>query len=211
MPSILSLTDSGGKYLMDGTVIFPTDTMKVALLTSAYTPRPGAPAWNGASSFASGTIIYTGGLYHECVVPGFTGGAMPLFSTVVGGLTVDNTVTWYCWGYMPPPSQGIWADVSAHEVVGAGYTAGGYSLTGKAVTAVNRQVNIAADTVSWTGATITARYAAIYKLGTANSVVNPLVAVLLLNPDNTDNVTSAATLTILWSANGIFTFNQRSQ
>lgn len=53
------------------------------------------------------------------------------------------------------------ADIT-NEVVGAGYAAGGATLTTKAVTYASRVTKFDADDVEWTESTITARYAIVY-------------------------------------------------
>lgn len=56
-------------------------------------------------------------------------------------------------------------DVSANEVSGTGYTAGGETVTSGAVTVddTNDRAYFDADDVLWSSATITARYAYLYK------------------------------------------------
>lgn len=56
-------------------------------------------------------------------------------------------------------------DVSANEVSGTGYTAGGETLSGKSVTVdtINDRAYFDATDVSWATSTITARYACLYK------------------------------------------------
>ena len=139
MTTISVLTDTAHQYLLDGTISVVPDTIKVALLTSTYNPRPAAAAWTPAVTYAVNTIVTSGGRYYEAIVGGVSSGALPLLTTVRGGTTTDNTVTWYCWGYAPPPSHTIWADVSANEITGTGYSAGGVTLASKTVTMVNHQ------------------------------------------------------------------------
>src|SRR6476661_186986 len=50
-----------------------------------------------------------------------------------------------------------------NEVTGTGYTAGGQALTTLTVTASGTQGKWTADPTTWSSATITARYAVIYK------------------------------------------------
>jgi len=63
-----------------------------------------------------------------------------------------------------------WADVSANEVVGTGYTAGGATLANASVTQDNTNdlAKIDADDVVWSGSTITASFAVIYDDTLAN-------------------------------------------
>ncbi len=63
-------------------------------------------------------------------------------------------------------------DVSAYEVEGAGYTAGGAALTPSdpTVDTATNETRLDAADVSWANATITARYAVIYfASGTAST------------------------------------------
>ena len=210
MAAITLLTDNARKYLLDGTVSLVSDTINVALLSSAYGPRPAAPAWANSTSYAVGFIVVIAGRYYECITAGYSSGSLPVFTVVVGGTTTDNTVTWYCWGYMPPPAQAIFGEVSAYEISGSGYTAGGVSMTAKAITTAARTTSFSAAAVTWTNATFTSRYAAIYKLGTANAVVNPLIAVVLLDVTNIDvPVPTTATFTLVWPLPGVFSFSWR--
>ncbi len=58
----------------------------------------------------------------------------------------------------------VWADVSANEITGTGYTAGGQALTGQSVTIddVNNKGVFGANDVSWTSATFTAYHTVLY-------------------------------------------------
>lgn len=58
---------------------------------------------------------------------------------------------------------------SVGEVVGAGYTAGGQSLTGKIVTQVGNTVILTADNPAWPGATFTADACMIYDADDSNN------------------------------------------
>lgn len=99
------------------------------------------------------------------------------------------------------PDHNVFADVSANEITGTGYTAGGNSLTGKTVTQdnTNDKAVFDADDVSWTSATITARYAVLYDNTLATK---DLIGVVDFGGDV--SVTNG-NLTIVWSANGILT------
>ena len=95
--------------------------------------------------------------------------------------------------------------VSANEVSGTGYTAGGATLAGKAVTADdtdNEGVWDANDT-AWTTSTITARYAAIYK-DTGTPSTSPIIAIIDFGSNQTS---TAGTFTITWGAEGILNLN----
>ena len=130
----------GLAHVLRGDVDLPADTIKVALVTSAYTPN------------------------------------------------IDT--------------HDYWDDVSANEAAGTGYTAGGATLANKTVTydaANNRAIfDNTVDTV-WSTATVTARYAVIYK-DTGTPGTSPLLGYVDFGQDESAN---AGDFTIQWSADGI--------
>ncbi|MFJ8790437.1 hypothetical protein [Streptomyces sp. NPDC102462] len=66
-------------------------------------------------------------------------------------------------GYTPNRNtQGAWSTVSAYEVSGAGYTAGGKVLTGKALSYASYVFKIDADDATWSGLTANVRWAVVY-------------------------------------------------
>jgi hypothetical protein len=105
--------------------------------------------------------------------------------------------------YTPDATDVVFADLSG-EVVGTGYTAGGASLANVSWVTSGTGAKLDADDPSWTNATITARYAVIYKVGTANSLVNPLVCLLDLG---SDKGVAGGTFTVNFNAAGILTLS----
>jgi hypothetical protein len=96
-------------------------------------------------------------------------------------------------------TQKAWADVSAHEVAGTGYAAGGILLTGKAAPydTVNDLYNLQAASVVWgPGATFNAGFALVYD----NSGTKPLWS--LVDFQGTKTV-SNGTFEIDWAALGL--------
>lgn len=92
-------------------------------------------------------------------------------------------------------------DVVAHQISGTGYTAGGVSLTLSDPTydAASNEVRMDATDASWTTATITARYAVIYKATGVNST-----STLIGYVDFGEDVSATAgTFTIQWNASGV--------
>jgi hypothetical protein len=88
-----------------------------------------------------------------------------------------------------------------NEVTGTGYTAGGQALTTLSVTAVGTQGKWTADPTTWSSATITARYAVIYKHRGGASSADELVQIVDFGSDKTS---SGGDFTITWDAtNGI--------
>lgn len=96
-------------------------------------------------------------------------------------------------------------DVSANEVSGTGYTAGGATLAGKATTVDNTDDEgvFDANDVTWSNSTITARYAVVYK-DTGTPGTSPIIAIIDFGSDQTS---SNADFTIQWSSEGILNLN----
>lgn len=96
-------------------------------------------------------------------------------------------------------------DVSANEVPASGtYAAGGATLT-VALSQDNTDDEgvFDASDVSFTSATITARYAVIYK-STGNSATSPLICLIDFGSNQTS---TAGTFTITFAAEGILNLN----
>ena len=90
-----------------------------------------------------------------------------------------------------------WTDVSANELAnGNGYTTGGETLAGKAVTQAATTKFDATD-VAWTSATFTAYHAVIY-----NETTGELIASIDFGGAKT---VAAGTFTISWNASGVIT------
>lgn len=107
-------------------------------------------------------------------------------------------------GYTFDAAHGALADVSTHEVAGTGYTAGGELLTGVAVSLNgSNQAVLNCNNISWTGATITARWALLYANVTRNSVADPLIAAILLDDTPADVSSSNMDFTLQMPADGL--------
>lgn len=94
-------------------------------------------------------------------------------------------------------------DVSIHEASGAGYTAGGATLTGKTMTydAATNKMILDADDVVWSNSSVTARYAVVYG-STGTPSTSPLIGYV----DFGENKTSAnGNFSSNWNASGILT------
>lgn len=101
--------------------------------------------------------------------------------------------------HTPSAANAVLADLSG-EVSGSGYTAGGATLGNVTWVTSGTTAVLDADDPSWTSATITARYAVIYKSGTANGVTDPLVCLLDFGADK--GVTDG-TFTVVFDTAGI--------
>lgn len=91
---------------------------------------------------------------------------------------------------------------------GSGYTTGGQTLTSANCTVTLSGANtttimVDAPDAVWTSATISARYATVYKWGTS-STDSPLIAYVDFASSQTS---SNGTFTVAWSSAGLFTIN----
>jgi hypothetical protein len=101
----------------------------------------------------------------------------------------------------------VYADLSNELATANGYTNGGQALAGTSwVQSTTVAIYDATDTV-WTasGGSITARYAVLRLVGTFNSQVDPVICYILLDTTPADvTATAGNTLTLQWSASGLF-------
>lgn len=98
----------------------------------------------------------------------------------------------------------FFSDVT-NEVVGTGYTAGGVALGTKSVSydSASNETRLLAAASSWTGSTITARYAIVYDATTGVSTTEPLLGYVDFGGDQS---TTGATFQITWDAtHGVLT------
>lgn len=101
----------------------------------------------------------------------------------------------------------VLADLTNELATANGYTNGGQTLTSVTWTQSGGVWTFTCTAPVWTVATanLVARLFAIYKLGTANGKVNPLVGVALLDTTPADVTTTPGnTLTITPNASGLF-------
>jgi hypothetical protein len=90
-----------------------------------------------------------------------------------------------------------YADVSADECSGVGYTAGGALMTAFVSSQVGDNAKFTAANIAWHIATFTARYAVVYDYTTG---------VIVSQHDlGGDKPVAGGTLTLLWNASGILT------
>lgn len=104
-------------------------------------------------------------------------------------------------------THSTWADMSANEATGTGYTSSGKLLT-CTVTRSSLVVTFDCDDQSWTTSTITAKYAVIVKDADANGTLastDALVAYCDLETGGGSISTTAGTLAITINASGVFT------
>lgn len=132
-----------------------------------------------------------------------------LDATMLGGQTTYKAAL-LTSGWTPNmATQSLWGDISANEVAnGNGYTTGGNTCTGVAVSQTGGVGKWTGTVPGWTasGAGFTARYLAIYAVGTFNGHLNPLLGYFILDSAPADVATAAGnTLAINTPANGFFT------
>lgn len=113
--------------------------------------------------------------------------------------TPDSSVT----------GNSVWADISANEVSGNGWTAGGETLASLAATAISGGFKFSSASPSKTasGGSIPAfRYAVMYVSGTLWSMSNPLIGYFVgdSTPADIPATTSGNALTITCPAGGWF-------
>ena len=122
-------------------------------------------------------------------------GSIDLDTDTINVMLVTST-------YTPNQDSHEYRDDVTNEVTGSGYTAGGASLAGKAVTADNTDNEgvFDANDVSWTTSTITARGAVLYKARGGASSADELICYLDFG---SDKISTAGTFTIAWNAEGI--------
>jgi hypothetical protein len=102
--------------------------------------------------------------------------------------------------YVPDTAHAVFADVAGHEASGAGYAAGGAMLGGVTWGVSGAAAVLDAVDPSWAGATVTARYAVIYKSGLAGGLANPLICLLDFGADRG---VAGGTFSVVFDAAGI--------
>jgi hypothetical protein len=93
-------------------------------------------------------------------------------------------------------SDSTWADISANEISGTGYTAGGATLASLTIAVASNIARWDAADVSWTTATFSAYHAVIYDTSNSDS----LVCSIDLGGEQS---VVAGTFSIEWSSGGI--------
>ncbi|MDD5312717.1 MAG: hypothetical protein PHO26_06765 [Dehalococcoidia bacterium] len=99
-------------------------------------------------------------------------------------------------------SMDSYADLTNEVANGNGYTTGGATLANKAFTQSGKVTKFDADDVSWSSATITARYAVIRDATPAAAADQKVLAYVDFGEDKSSN---ADTFKITWASDGIFT------
>ena len=137
-------------------------------------------------------------MYGNCPTNAFSGKLSDLSSEAT-----DIRVMLLTDEYIPNQvTNRVIGDISANEVVGTNYTAGGKSLVNKTVEHTNNVTKFNADEIWWDNSTLTVKYAVLYD----NTPENAEDKTLLSFVDFNENVSSFdGTFKIVWNAGGIFT------
>lgn len=106
-------------------------------------------------------------------------------------------------GYTPSDSHRYYSDISANEVTGTGYTAGGKALSAPSVAYASNTLTVGASAViQWTSSTISnAWYAAVVDVTPGSGANNPLISYVSFGQAESD---TGGTFQITWNTNGIF-------
>lgn len=133
---------------------------------------------------------------------------------VSGGIDLDSdtiVIVLVSASYTPNRlTHSLWSDVSAYEVTGTGYTAGGQALANKANT-YDSGTGIGkwdADDVVWSSSTIEAKYAVLVRRAGGSLVSGDLlIAYVDLNTASGSATLASAggAFTLAWNASGIMT------
>lgn len=122
--------------------------------------------------------------------------------------TATFKVTLHTSTYTFAATHGVYADLTNELATANGYTNTGQALASVTWTQASGTATFDAADLVWTasGGSIVARRAVIRAIGTFNSLVDPLVASILLDTTPADvTTTTGNTLTLQWNASGIFT------
>lgn len=106
-------------------------------------------------------------------------------------------------GYTPNVDTHDYKDDITNEITGTGYTAGGATLAGLSFTydAPTNTAKLTASATTWTNATLTARYAVVYK-DTGVASTSPLLSYVDFGQNESP---AAIDFVLTWSASGLLT------
>ena len=142
----------------------------------------------------------TGYVYNSYLTGCANGSAPDLSGADIYVALLDNTHV------VDVDAHAFFDDVSGDEVSGTGYTAGGQALADTTVTQddANNQAVFDATDVTWTTATITARFAVIYQ-NTGTPSTSPLVCIWDFD---LDKIAAGIDFSFMMNSSGILVFAQ---
>lgn len=185
MAGIFRFYDNFFYGLGRGRFNFATDTIKLALLDASYVPSAAYGTRDSLFTYARGDTVYsaTYNCFFVVTTAGTTAVGAPPMNDAIGATTLDGTVVWTSVGLAQPSTHAVLADTTG-EVTGTGYSAGGATVS-LTHTLTGRRAQLGTPVVVWPGSTVTAKYAVLYKVGTVDSVTDPLIGYVLLQTDGT--------------------------
>ncbi len=110
--------------------------------------------------------------------------------------------------YTPDAEHTQIADVSAHEISGTNYTAGGKALSGVTASRSGASAKLDADELTFATLTATFRYGVLYADVTRGGLTGPLVGYFAL--DSADVVVSARDYPVVWDAAGLLPLTRKA-
>jgi hypothetical protein len=186
-----------GSSIIDGTVSWIDAGANIDMTQNVWVED--AAMWQVTHDYALNDLVRptgpnaNGHYYQVTTDAGSSGGTEPTWPTGSGATVVDDGITW--------TEQGV--NFAANEVSGTAYTDKGIALASKTVTSSSVFSKFDAADVIWTSSTITARFAILWKQGTANGIVNPLILMVLLDNSPSDVASSNSSFSVFWNSEGI--------
>jgi len=107
--------------------------------------------------------------------------------------------------YTMDPTHELLSSISAHEISGTGYTAGGADITGEVLSGSATGFVADADDIVWPSLTATFRRAIIYYSGTLDAKLNPPLLSYLLNNPPADIAVVGTDYTLVVNTAGLVT------
>lgn len=201
------------EHAFNGRFNYPSDTMKVMFLTSAYTFDASAQDTHDYVDDVNGAqVAIVSTALSSAASPGTTSISVAAFVAAGNFVNVDGEVrkVTNATGAGPYTLTLATALASAHALgaavtSGQGYTAGGFTLGSKMITytaGTNTLTLDAADLTTITGNPLGARYAVIYR-DTGTAATSPLLAIVDFGDDQV--ATGGGSFTVQWDAAGIVT------
>jgi hypothetical protein len=139
-------------------------------------------------------------LTHAHAWGGITGGETQYF---IDYLSDTIKVSLHTSSMSPSRDVHDFWDDTTNEVTGTGYTTKGAALASKTLgyTASTNVLKFDAADLVWSGSTITARYAVLFK-DSGTSSTSPLISYVNFGANKSS---SSGTFTLVWPASGIYT------
>lgn len=206
MGSKIFLCDALRQYLLQGLVVLDGDPIKAALAgVNAYPETPGF--WQSSQAVTVGQLVRPvnrNGHRYRCTIAGTTGslGNEPAWPRTAGATVNDGTARWQEYG---GDLAGLerWGDISAQEIGGGDYVAGGVALSGVSVVLEGTTAYWKAEPPVWPSLTNTMTHAFLYAAKTAGDLVNPLIGYVLLDDTPAPVSVSGVDFILNWNVSGI--------